>query len=408
VFVSATGSDSGANCKRFPTLSAPPQNPSTSCATINRAYQLAQPGDNVEVGAGSYPVQTISGTKSTAGHCDGHDGADTSACVLVRPAAGAPVTVAGLSIQASYVRVSGFTVSGPTSLQGQQCAHGTNTDVLVENITSTYLGIFGGIGNVTVRTSSFGPLTDNASQIFPCGALDSAHPYPTDILLDNDTWHDYHLSSATAGIHMECLHIDAFGGARGLILRRSLFRNCAEYDVSFTNIGAFNGNVLLENNFLGAAAGAGDVTHGPGVIAELGISGLNAPSTFVARFNSIDGIWNDANYPNDHFAPGSGFIGNVVNTPFSAFSCNALQTQGSLPYDYMVSLGTGVPCGSHAIAIAAAPWVASGGSANLHLTTCSTPIHALVPASVAGGVPAVDFDGRARSGGTTDAGAALC
>src|SRR5579862_466764 len=50
VFVSPNGSDSGSNCKRFSTATTDPDSGGTTlCASFNKAYQLAQQGDTVEV-----------------------------------------------------------------------------------------------------------------------------------------------------------------------------------------------------------------------------------------------------------------------------------------------------------------------------------------------------------------------
>lgn len=61
LFVSPNGNDAGANCKRFASLTANPDSGGTSlCATFNKAYQLASPGDTVTMVSGNYGYQAIS------------------------------------------------------------------------------------------------------------------------------------------------------------------------------------------------------------------------------------------------------------------------------------------------------------------------------------------------------------
>src|SRR5437762_2780134 len=72
IYVAPGGSDSAPCTSREP------------CATFERAYELADPGATVLVGAGTYPDQTITGAPK---------GGD--ARIVFKPAPGAAVNVAG-------------------------------------------------------------------------------------------------------------------------------------------------------------------------------------------------------------------------------------------------------------------------------------------------------------------------
>src|SRR6266508_1465460 len=88
LYVSPSGNDAN-SC----TATAP-------CASFNRAYQVAQPGQTVQVAGGTYPMQVIADKPSMRGlnGCDpyGEWGAATTAkCVRFVPAPGATVTQTG-------------------------------------------------------------------------------------------------------------------------------------------------------------------------------------------------------------------------------------------------------------------------------------------------------------------------
>src|SRR3954453_299117 len=92
LFLSPTGTDA-ASC----TASAP-------CASLQRAFALAQPGQVVELAAGTYPGQSLQPVaKPGAAH------------VVFRPAAGATVSFAGrLSLDGvAHVTLQGFRLARP-------------------------------------------------------------------------------------------------------------------------------------------------------------------------------------------------------------------------------------------------------------------------------------------------------
>jgi hypothetical protein len=85
VFVSASGSDSGTNCKRFTTAQTNPDAGGTTlCASFSKAYQIALPGDVVEVESGNYVSQNLlKGSQSQSGPSISFKCISVHACVVV-------------------------------------------------------------------------------------------------------------------------------------------------------------------------------------------------------------------------------------------------------------------------------------------------------------------------------------
>jgi hypothetical protein len=101
LFVAANGSDSGGNCKRFGSAQTSPDSSGASlCRSFNRAYQLASPGDTVEVEGGSYPSQTLAAKAGAS-----------APNVLFRPASGAGVSLDSLETEGSYLSFHDLTVA---------------------------------------------------------------------------------------------------------------------------------------------------------------------------------------------------------------------------------------------------------------------------------------------------------
>src|SRR5215210_2853501 len=104
-YIATTGSDANA-C----TATAP-------CRSFDRAYRSAAPGQVVEVAAGAYGGQSIPADASKASPDD----------VVFRPAAGADVTLGGLTVRGNHVEVRDMR-TGFGDVEG-----GAVTDVTVRN-----------------------------------------------------------------------------------------------------------------------------------------------------------------------------------------------------------------------------------------------------------------------------------
>ena len=103
-----------------------------------------------------------------------------------------------------------------------------------------------GSHNVRLIGGSYGPAHNAYSSISSEGASDTK--VATGIRLLGVKIHDYRQTDGSS--HVDCLHIF---GARGLVIRRSLFYNCEVFAILFTRV---NGSiptptdVTIEDNFL--------------------------------------------------------------------------------------------------------------------------------------------------------------
>jgi hypothetical protein len=322
-FVSPSGSDSS-SC----TSAAP-------CASFGRAYEVALPGDVVEVASGSYPAQVLSGTKA-GGSCNGTGGGDVSGCVTFEPALGASVSVAGLEIGASFVRVEGISDSGGLQISDGKCSSGLPSDVVVQGVTGTNFFVDGGT-NIAILGGSYGPVTNAQSSIQACGDYYKG-TYSSNVLVQGVTFHDYHW--VTDGVHMECLHVSS---ENGLVVRGSRFYNCGIFDMLLSNVN-FTGPITIENNLFDGARGLNDATTGGS--ATLGVSPM---SNLLIRNNSLLGGLTDEDYgrSGDTFT-NTLFVGNAMSTPIDAFHCATYQ-QAGINVMYAVSATTGVACGQGSV-----------------------------------------------------------
>lgn len=396
VFVSLTGNDS--TCGRGDAT-----NP---CASFQGAYNMADPGDNVQIESGSYPSETLSGTKANDAGCNGHDLGVTTGCITFEQAPGASVTVAGLTDDADYTRIDGITVSTGVVVDQPNCAsptgpwpQGSPTDVILKNLTAGDFTLDGG-NNIVVWGGSYGPHTNGSSVVATCGTL-SAGNEGTNILIHGVTLHDYHY--VTAGVHMECLHNL---GDPNLTVEDSHFINCGIFDILLSNenttTNKVNGN-LIQNNTLDVARGMNDATTGGS--ADLGLSPADG---ITVRANSFLGWFADEDYGNagDTYT-NTNVYGNVTVGKIDSFHCGSYAQGGINVYD--ISSGTGgVACGAGSVMFDN-PFVdATAGAENWQLASCTGGPAGLVPPNVAGGYPTDDINGNPRpriSGDNFDGGA---
>jgi hypothetical protein len=222
-FVKVDGSDSG-SC----TASAP-------CRTFNRAYEVADPGEIVDVAAGTYPTQRVE-----------YDSSKTSADdVFFRPAAGAAVKIAGdidaygshatfMAMQASDTDIpydGPATVSDVTfwGMDGRNFTIDSGTQINViggdYGPASSCGGSYGG-GNNGIRMNREGVM-------------------PSDILIWGVDIHDIQ-SYDLVQCHIECLIV---GAGQNITVRGSRFWNCSIFDIFLQPFNGPISDVTLENNW---------------------------------------------------------------------------------------------------------------------------------------------------------------
>ena len=209
-YVSVGGSDSGSCSRKAP------------CASFNRAYHAAHPGDVVEVSPGSYPPQTITSDRSKTAAQD----------VVIRAAHPRSVTVGCpsdgsgcIDVYASHLTLSGFRTAqmpsrGGFPVQGsisQERAPGNcPCDVTWENIDAGSFQLTG--TDIAVRGGDFGPSATNNGGAAGANVNSQFVDPLNNVTLDGVLIHDYRI--AFDGDHFECLFVDS---ATNVVIRNSDF-----------------------------------------------------------------------------------------------------------------------------------------------------------------------------------------
>ena len=220
LYISPTGSDS-ANCRH-----------TSPCRSFARAYKKARPGQVVQVAGGSYGPQSIPVDGSKQSKKD----------VVFRPAPGSAVSVSSLDVYGSHVKLERMRLTSFPYLRTWRQA----ADLTFHRLRAARFTIMGS-HNVRLRGGNYGPSANAYSSIQSEGANDTK--VATNVRLVGVTIHDYRQTDGSS--HVDCLHIF---GARGVVIRRSLFYNCEAFAILFTKIPGSPvptpTNVTIENNFI--------------------------------------------------------------------------------------------------------------------------------------------------------------
>jgi len=368
VWLSPGGSDT--SCVR--------NDPARPCLTLNRAYQVAQPGDVVEIAGGTYSVSpdiTYDSTKTSSDD------------VVFRPAPGATVVFSQhFKIKASHLTMDGSTGAGGKMKLYALEIWSDSADAIAGNratdITLKHIDARGGQSGV--MTSDQVTISDvdigghcgghGEDALIVADNFDAAY-YPTNLLIEDSRIGDIcHVGSE----HNDCA---AISGVDHMIFRRNKVWYCGTQGFYTKNdYGSPINDILVENNQFGSCATPGQ----GGCYYSLWIDdGTN----IVIRYNSfavgVDGTMNvDA-------------VG-----PVSAYG-NAGQLDGcSTGVTYAYNVWTAAKCS--ATDITANPLFVknTGGDFDLHLTAGSPAIGRGDPTRF----PATDFDGQLRTS-PPDAGA---
>ena len=240
-YVSPSGSDAG-SC----TQAAP-------CRSLDRAYRVAQPGDVVEMAAGTYPDQDIPFVPGRVGPA-------------VDFVEGGRVILGGLSIAGDYVTVRGI----ETTYKGTAPGAGNQQGVWVDQGAS-YVTLIdvdaGSVGSwmadhLTVRGGDYGPC-HAVTGLNVCG--NNKQDVSTDVLIENAYFHDLEYDASAPGAHWECMYLN---GSRNTIVRGNRFERCAIFDLFVTISGPDarvlgHQNLTIENNYFAPATnGLGDPSRG--------------------------------------------------------------------------------------------------------------------------------------------------
>ena len=335
------------------------------CSTFNRAYTLAQPGNTVQVAAGSYSSQTINASPKPVG----------AALVVFQPGAGA-VAVTSLRVnQGGAIEFRDFTVTGDT-YNGCNCPTSGQAGAVVREIT--YLRIkmqqffIRGADKISYIDAEVGPNGSDDGMNWITAAYQT-NDGSSDILLDGVRIHDF--TKHNAGAHVDCIGID---DVDGLVIRNTRIWNCEHFSIIFgKDLWSFRAarNVLLENNFFDCCYSG---------YYSLGFGDVEGP--MVIRFNSM--------------TLGMGWLGgSVVGLTFDSnvISGNNSANCSNATWRYNV-VSSGSACGGGGVV---APTGFVGPPDDLHLTSTAAAINLGNPTTY----PATDIDGQPRGGNRPDAGA---
>ena len=269
-------------------------NASKPCKSFQRAYQIAQPGDVVEVAAGSYSDQTLENDPNKTSEQD----------VVFRPAAGATVTTGDLQfgVRSGALPASHVTIDG----QGRWKSGEINTFLPSESnpatdITITNLklardkGVYlRGTDRFTLRNVEIGPscCSDDGMQVSNTDAFKTYRDV-TNLTLDGVYMHDIvrfcahdpaPLSSCQddSGAHTDCIQ---WWSGVNVTIRNSRFYNCSTS--TWLIQGEYGGDVsnwTVEDNMLG-----GTLDASSNFFYLTGDSRDYASGQWVLRNNSIEG-----------------------------------------------------------------------------------------------------------------------
>jgi hypothetical protein len=232
-FVATNGSDSG-SCEA-----------TSPCQTFNRAYEVAAPGEVVDVRGGTYPTQQIEYDSSKTASED----------VYFRPAAGSFVNVNGniepfgshVTFMAMQAHDTEIPFDGPAVVR----------DVTFWGVDGRNFTIDSG-QQVSVIGGDYGPASD-------CGGAyggsnngirmnreeNGQKVPPTDILIWGVDIHDVQ-SYDLVKCHIECLIV---GGGENITVRGSSFWNCSIFDIFLQPFNGPISGVTLENNWFATPTG---------------------------------------------------------------------------------------------------------------------------------------------------------
>lgn len=371
LFLSASGSDSAACSATAP------------CKSLNRAYQVASPGDIVQLAAGSYGDQTI---QRDAGLTSSED-------VVFRPASGATVTLGTVTDYGSHVTLEGMNATDLNARVTDPYQFPVS-DITFRNMDARNFMVLSA-SDVSVIGGDYGPASDCGG---PYGGsnnsirrfAENGAPNPTNILIEGVRIHDitsYNLTSC----HMEGLAI--FAGA-GVTVRNSKFWGNSVYDVFLQSNSGPVSNLLIENNWFASPVGQSGTGSGSSTLAFSGGSGDFANST--VRHNSFNGYVSfDDNGLNPAYTNFKA-VGNIGQPMYGSCSLKGVV--------YRYNLWKGMACGTGDVNLSGAyPYLnaANGATLDYHLT--GGVGRDLVPVSESN--LTTDIDGQPRpQGARLDAG----
>ena len=287
------------------------------CATFDRAYHRAAPGQFVLVGGGSYPNQPIRVDATKAG---------ANADVVFQPQSGAQVKVNGVQVFGSHVELRSMTTKWAVQPGADK--------VTFRNVVADGMISITGASNVSVLGGQvYSPVPVTADPVI----ASYNGKVPTNILIDGVSFHDF-IDTVPGLHHIECLQI---GSGINLTIRNSDFRNCDVHDIFIRSWGNVNNspyplqNIVIQNNTMAA-------THAYYTMQILDDLWTASPTSFfvtgnTSQMNFVIRVQNGTAQVRYNKLP-----------TMTAYMCTAYGQNRW--YDYN-TYQTGVPCGLHDIVL---------------------------------------------------------
>jgi hypothetical protein len=364
-----------------------------ACSSMQSAYDVASRGDTVRIKPGSYPAQTINGSKAGTGR------------VIFEASPAGSVSVGMGTGNCGSVRANVSHVEFRLMKMQEACADAplragvAQSDVVFVGVTAPGGFQVNSTQNISIIGGNFGP-TDGSRIESNDGIRWIGAPFdaPGQITVQGATIHD-RACTTDPFCHLECMIV---GPVDGLTVSGNKFYDCPYMDIFLLQISGDDPplkHILIENNFM---ADATEGLGGPGTGRSplyfkegsafqdvlVRFNSLRAPLTFGlgGTYTSARAVGNIATYPSD----GSGLV------------CNP-----SVSFSYNVWRDPAATCDSTDKQGSTVTWASDVGTSAMdyHLAGPQVAVD-LVPAGGADLTPSVDIDGESRPHGTArDAGA---
>ena len=281
VFVSPTGSDSGAKCVRSAAATAFPADATTVCKSFDKAVTIALAGDTILAAGGSYAGQQINQHPKES-------------AVSLYVVAGQTATISGsLSVATDHLDLYGpFVISGTVGVANSDQTAFLAHDVSINNFSaaSGYIKA----SHVLLRDGTIGPYhacVAGGEDGLLVSALYPSWTPSSYVTLDNITVHDIDrwinpsvgAASGTCSVHTD--GIQTFGADHLTIRDCHIYRTATSLIMSKPESGGeIEDNVTIENCMFGSTLEGGN-----GVL--LGASGASCygTNTFLIRNNTFTG-----------------------------------------------------------------------------------------------------------------------
>jgi hypothetical protein len=346
----------------------------SACRSWQRAINVAHEGDVIAVAGGTYPGETLTGSKS----------------VTFRVSSGQTASFSGgLQLDAlSNVKFYGPIVlrtSDPYVDLKMECS----ANLAFHDVSGRVFFVYNGSRNISLYGGDWGGYTAAQGNGFGDSALSGYNQsgssgcgdgWVRNVLIDGIRFHDVYYGSHDTwnGAHPDCL--ESYGKVDGITVRDSTFERCGNTFIGFYTDFGDNRNMLVENNRFSDVADSFWTT-------QIGNKG-GYTCDLVFRYNTYDTRIAGVNAPPLLGCPNQQVYGNIFAK--GPPTDGGLGCSGSWSYNVFESTASGGNCGTNARVVRDAFFVERGK--NYHLRAGSPAIGRGDPKRF----PQTDVDGARR------------